>query len=83
MGRKCSGSAVGTRKAESQRRVRTHACTSERVRNRCRGKQDRAGPEARPAPPRFYCCSVLRRLAIASVEVAPAQTRTLSIVPGK
>lgn len=33
--------------------------------------------------PRFYRCSMLCRLAMVSVEVAPAQTRTLSIFPGK
>lgn len=36
-----------------------------------------------PAQAHSYCCSVLYRLAIVSVEVAPAQTRTLSILPGK
>lgn len=43
----------------------------------------RTADKGEPPGHYFYCCSVLRRLAIVSVEVAPAQTRTLSITPGK
>lgn len=50
---------------------------------RWKARWGEAGRKARPTPRLSYRCSVLRRLAMVSVEVAPAQTRTLSMVPGK
>lgn len=46
-------------------------------------KEGEARVQKALAPPSPYRCSMLYRLAIVSVEVAPAQTRTLSIFPGK